>query len=227
MLLLGRIRLFCQSLFLKLRWRNKCVISLNSDLSIKTKVVGLSEIGTRTYFRGNLGYGSYIGDDCVLSADIGNFSCIARKVETIAGRHPFKVPYVATSPRFYSLSARGKRTYATEQLFEEFKPYDKKRNILVKIGSDCWIGHGVTLIEGVIVHDGAVILAGAVVTKDVPPYAIVGGVPAKIIDYRYDEDTIKFFLELKWWNNSHEWFKDNWRLMSDVDALKKYYKDKI
>ena len=62
------------------------------------------------------------------------------------------------------------------------------------------------------------------VTKDVPPYAIVGGVPAKVIGYRYDDETIRFMLKCKWWNNQQEWFEKNWRLLNDVEALKEYFK---
>ena len=73
------------------------------------------------------------------------------------------------------------------------------------------------------IHDGAVVLANAVVTKDVPSYAIVGGVPAKIVGYRYDEETIIFLNKIKWWNNNPEWFEKNWKLLCDIDKLKGYY----
>lgn len=79
------------------------------------------------------------------------------------------------------------------------------------------------VIGGTTIGNGAVILAHAVVTKDVPPYAIVGGVPARIIKYRYDEETIDFLLRIKWWNNSIDWFKQNWRLLTDIEKLKEYY----
>ena len=82
------------------------------------------------------------------------------------------------------------------------------------------------LTGGVHMGDGVMIMDGGVVTKDVPPYAIVGGVPAKVIKYRYDEETINFLLETKWWNSSIAWFQDNWRLMSNLENLKEYYKNK-
>ena len=69
-------------------------------------------------------------------------------------------------------------------------------------------------------------MAHAVVTKDVPPYAIVGGIPAKVIGYRYDEETIDFLLKIKWWNNDINWFKENWELLCDLDKLKAYYMKK-
>ncbi len=69
----------------------------------------------------------------------------------------------------------------------------------VTIGNDVWTGHNVNVMAGVNVGDGAVIAAGSVVTKDVPPYAIVGGVPATVIRYRFGERTIERLLRLKWW----------------------------
>jgi acetyltransferase-like isoleucine patch superfamily enzyme len=70
------------------------------------------------------------------------------------------------------------------------------------IGNDVWIGRNATLMSGVQVGDGAVIACGSVVTRDVPPYAIVGGNPAKVIRYRFDDETISALLESEWWNLS-------------------------
>ena len=91
-----------------------------------------------------------------------------------------------------------------QQVFDEFLFFDKERGLINKIGNDCWLGADVTLIGGVEIKDGAVVLANAVVTKDVPPYAIVGGVPAKIIRYRFSEDVIAKLEELKWWDMPEE-----------------------
>lgn len=76
-------------------------------------------------------------------------------------------------------------------------------------------------MEGVTISEGGVVLAGAVVTKDVPPYAIVGGVPAKVIGYRYSEDVIKKLLKIQWWNNNEQWLKDNALLFSNIDSFLK------
>lgn len=81
------------------------------------------------------------------------------------------------------------------------------------IQNDVWIGHGAVIMDGVTVHNGAVIATNAVVTKDVPPYAIVGGNPAKIIKYRFDEDTIKKLESIAWWDWDSEKLAENKRLM--------------
>jgi acetyltransferase-like isoleucine patch superfamily enzyme len=69
----------------------------------------------------------------------------------------------------------------------------------VNIGNDVWIGHGALILPGVSIGDGAVVGAGAVVTTDVPPYAIVGGIPARIIRYRFSEEVISKLLAIQWW----------------------------
>ena len=74
----------------------------------------------------------------------------------------------------------------------------------VRIGSDVWLGRGSTVMSGVTIGDGAVVAAHAVVTRDVPPYAIVGGVPAKVLRYRFDPPTIERLLALRWWDWPYE-----------------------
>lgn len=83
---------------------------------------------------------------------------------------------------------------------------DKKRT---SIGNDVWIGSHATILSGVRVGDGAVIAAGAVVTKDVPAYAVVGGVPAKVLKYRFDEATIHCIEQVKWWDQSEDWLRNH------------------
>lgn len=174
-----------------------------------------------------MGLGTYIGNNTHLNADIGRFTSIANGVTCVNATHPMRAPFATTSPLFYSLDRSKtphKETFAKKQMVKEFRYYDSEREIDVKIGNDCWIGADATIIGGVEIHDGAVVLANAWVTKDVPPYAIVGGTPAKIIGYRYDDETINFLLKVKWWNNSIEWFCENWQLLCDIDKLKEYYK---
>lgn len=198
----------------------------STHISYRCGFEGMNMVGPHTDFFGFLGYGSYIGGDGIVSAEVGRFTSIGPNCRYINATHAYKAPFATTCPLFFSKSngnnPQGK-TFATEQMIEEFKFYDKARELVNKIGNDCWFGSNVTLIGGVEIHDGAVVLANAVVTKDVPPYAIVGGVPAKVIGYRYDDETIQFLQKTKWWNNQPEWFEKNWRLLNDVEALKEYF----
>ena len=82
------------------------------------------------------------------------------------------------------------------------RSWDNKGDII--IGNDVWIGFEAVILAGVTIGDGAIIGARAVVTKDVPPYTIVGGIPAKPIKKRFDEDVISDLLRVKWWDWSNE-----------------------
>jgi len=205
----------------------ECKLSLTSNVSLQSTFEGMCKIHPHTTFHGHLGVGSYIGSYCNLSARIGRFTSISNHVVCNSGIHPYQAPFATTSPCLFSLNPYHSQcgsTFATEQLFNELRLVDEEAGIAVEIGNDVWIGEGAFLVGGIKIGDGAVVFAHAVVTKDVPPYAVVGGVPAKVLRYRYDEKTIKFLLGIKWWNNSVDWFKQNWRLLSDIEKLKEYYK---
>ena len=215
-------------LYLWQKWHNRKKVKFcySTHISYRCGFEGMNMVGPHTDFFGSLGYGSYIGGGGMVSAEVGRFTSIGPNCRYINATHAYKTPFATTCPLFFSKSngnnPQGK-TFATEQMIEEFKFYDKARELVNKIGNDCWFGSNVTLIGGVEIHDGAVVLANAVVTKDVPPYAIVGGVPAKVIGYRYDDETIQFLQKTKWWNNQPEWFEKNWRLLNDIEALKEFF----
>lgn len=120
--------------------------------------------------------------------EIGAFCSFGPNIGVSMGNHPIHL--VSTSPVFY-LDKWG----IVPRTRDEVLPADGP----IRIGHDVWIGLDVTLLTGITIGHGAVIAAGAVVTKDVPPYAMVGGVPAKLIRYRFDEPTIERLLASKWW----------------------------
>lgn len=169
-----------------------------------------------TFLNSQIGYSSYVGDNSFIkNTCIGRYSCIASDVITIAGNHP--VNYVSIHPAFYSSEKDGELSYVEEDKFPDFKYIDPTHKISILIGSDVWIGSRVTILENVRIGDGAVIGAGAVVTKDVPPYAIVGGVPARIIRYRFSDEIRRQLLEFKWWNREEQWLRDHGESFSDVN----------
>ena len=108
--------------------------------------------------------------------------------------------------------------------FEYIEEHPKKRGDIV-IGNDVWIGKGCKILSGVHVGNGAVIAAGAIVTKDVEPYTIVGGVPAKVIRKRFDDETIQKFEKIQWWNWEKSQIYDAIPLLqsNSVEELFKYY----
>ncbi len=204
---------FVSFIYKYFHFHGKLLFSYSSSFSIKDTFEGANMLGKNVIFHGHLGYGSYLGDNVVLAGDIGRFTSIAPDVISNPGKHPYKSPNVATSPMFYSNLKQNGYSFTSQNLFDEFsKP--------ITIGNDCWIGQRAFLAGGINIADGAVILGGAFVVKDVPPFAIVGGVPAKIIGYRYGEDTIKFLLKIKWWDKNLTWLEANWNLLNDINKLK-------
>lgn len=149
-----------------------------------------------------LGNFSYIARNSQLyNATVGNFTCIGPNVNIGMGAHPSS-EFVSTHPLFYStLGQAGGLVIIDKNLFNEFPT--------TAIGNDVWIGNNVTIKYGVTIGDGAIIASGAVVTKDVMPYSIVGGVPAKVIKYRFEQAQIDNLLKLKWWDKDLEWLKLN------------------
>lgn len=143
---------------------------------------------------------SYVGYGTSIShCDIGKFCSIGPDVKIGLGKHPTN--FVSTSPVFYSeMNPLGVNFVKGSHFLE----YEK-----TIIGNDVWIGANAIIMDGVKVGDGAIIAAGAVVTKDVEPYAIVGGIPAKLLRYRFDREIIKELLIVKWWDWNYEKINDN------------------
>jgi chloramphenicol O-acetyltransferase type B len=165
----------------------------------KTELCGNNRLGKGTNINvSKVGRHTYIAYARITRAQIGSFCSIGPEVIIGGlGSHPTK--FVSTHPVFYSTLCQSGTTFTTQNLFDEQKS--------VIVGNDVWIGARALILDGVTIGDGAVIAAGAIVTKDIPPYAIVGGVPAKIIRYRFSENVIFTLLEWEWWTLSDEILK--------------------
>ena len=162
-----------------------------------------------------VGRGTYISNSFIENAKIGRFCSISYGVKIVRGQHPLE-QNVSTSPSFYSVHPANNMVMSEKQSFEEYRWVEPKEKIAVEIGNDVWIAQDVLLMEGIRIGDGAVIAAGAVVTKDVPAYAIYGGVPAKIIRYRFEDEVIDKLLNIKWWDKDLSWIKEHSKYFYDV-----------
>lgn len=166
-----------------------CVFSENNRIYRRT-LLRSSKLGKMTY----VAEGTSVG-----FTEIGAFCSIGPNVSLGGlGWHP--TDRLSTHPAFYSSRLQAGTTFVKNN-----NGIDNETELQhTKVGNDVWIGAGCIILDGMTIGDGAIIAAGAVVTKDVPPYAIVGGVPAKIIRYRFDINTITALLKWRWWELSND-----------------------
>jgi phosphonate metabolism protein (transferase hexapeptide repeat family) len=140
---------------------------------------------------------SYLGSDCdLMSTDVGKFANIAAMVRVNPGFHPMECPTL------HHFSYR--RTLYGMSEHDDVDFFAWRRRQRVHIGHDTWIGHGVVIMPGVRIGNGAVVGSNAVVTKDVPPYAIVGGVAARVIRQRFPKAIAQALQDTAWWDWDHD-----------------------
>ena len=174
------------SKFLK-KIRGRAII--NSSIHKKSKINAGSHIVNSSFDK----Y-SYCGYDCDINyTNVGSFCSISSNVKIGGGVHP--MGWVSTSPVFY----KGKQS-----LKAKFSPKDRTKPKRVIIGHDVWIGQNVLISQGVNIGTGSIIGMGSIVTKDIPPYSIYAGNPAKFIRKRFDRNISDKLLEIEWWNFSEE-----------------------
>lgn len=199
----------------------------HSHISIKSRYYSLNLEGYNRIGEGSnienvcMGLGSYISNNgSIRNTKIGRYTSIGPNCQTIVfGTHPTS-KFVSSHPAFYSKSPVVSNSFVKKDKYDEFKWIDKQNKISITIGNDVWIASNVTILEGVAIGDGAIIATGAVVTKDVPPYALVGGVPAKIIKYRFEDEDIDFLRKILWWNKSEEWIRNYAEYFEDIKKFK-------
>ena len=169
--------------------------------------LGAGAVATRS----SLGDFSYAGGGAqLINARVGKFVSIGSEVLIGLGGHPSQ-DFVSTHPVFYDQTPNSVMPALGRSAFSEFAP--------VVIGNDVWIGTRSMVLDGVTIGDGAIVAAGSVVTKDVLPYSVVGGVPARLIRMRFNEEERSFLQTLRWWDKDRAWLERNAGAFADVTAL--------
>lgn len=204
----------------------KSRISYKAYLNRRTTLEGYNVVGENSLVAGaKIGRATYISPLCNFSnSNIGRFCSIGRNVRIIDGVHPTE-KWVSTHPSFFSTARQAGFSFVDRTLFEEHRFVDKERGIVVEIGNDVWIGNNVSIMAGVRIGDGAIIATGAVVVKDVPPYAIVGGIPATLIRHRFDPTVISALMGIRWWDFDMEQLRFMAGDFSDVEQFVEKYRE--
>jgi phosphonate metabolism protein (transferase hexapeptide repeat family) len=164
----------------------------------ESKLGAWTAVGARTSIaESSMGDYSYVVNDCsIVYTAIGKFCSIAAQTRINPGNHPLE------RVALHHFTYRSKSYQLGPEDDGEF--FDWRRAHNVTIGDDVWIGHAAIILPGVRIGTGAAIGAGAVVSKDIPDFAVAAGVPARVIRYRFPEETRQRLLELAWWNWDRE-----------------------
>ncbi|MEY8198843.1 MAG: CatB-related O-acetyltransferase [Colwellia sp.] len=179
-----------------LKTTHKKMELIGGDLTVEAPV---SISNSKFSGKCKVGYLSYTRDNGQFNnVSIGRYCSIAPNVMIGGGQHP--LDWLSSHPFVYDGSKIFRKFEEYNSISQKNRVNSGRAKVRVLIGHDVWIGEGVTIKQGVEIGSGAVIGTRSVVTKNIPPYAVVAGVPAKIIKYRFDDKVIKKMLEVNWWN---------------------------
>ncbi len=187
--------------------------------NISTFFEGYNYVGKYSNVKNtSLGLGSYIGSKSFMpNCLIGKFCSIGSNIQVISGTHP-TTDFISTHPAFYSPSCSTLPGFVSKTKFKEFEYIDDSGHT-VEIGNDVWIASNVIIIAPVKIGNGAIIASGAVVTSDILPYSIVGGVPAKEIRKRFDDNICEIINSSEWWNWDLNKIKSNADCFENPDSF--------
>lgn len=197
-------------IFRKLLWR---ILGINYYIYLKGKNTTYLKdakwavIGDKTYDNGAFVWKWYNNSGLV----IGKYCSIANNVNFICDSGYHTESHVTSFPLFHEILEQNdeviinNKIYKVSNIKEQLKP--EKSDIL--IGNDVWIGMNATILPGVTIGNGVTILAGAVVSEDIPDYAIVGGIPSKVIKFKHNPESIEALNKIGWWNWPEKKIKAN------------------
>jgi acetyltransferase-like isoleucine patch superfamily enzyme len=201
-------------------YKKKIKIGENVLLNTKNYFEGRNTVGKHCEIATcNIGLGSYVADNSVIkNAIIGRFCSIGSNVRTSLGLHPSNI-FVSTHPSFFSTKKQAGFSFVDQDIFKEHTYIDAHEQYVVEIGNDVWIGNNVIILDGIKIGNGAIIAAGSIVNKDVLPYAIAAGAPARLIQFRFSDDQIKKMLSIKWWDWPFEKIQSKSGYFCDIEAF--------
>ena len=190
-----------KKVYFKANWRS---------IVIDSNIGKYCDVGSSNLNLVNLGNYSYINSGKCHMATIGKFCSIGQSVRVGGfGSHPQNI---STHPSFFHPNPQIGISFYVDNTHKDYTP--------IEIGNDVWIGDNVSIIDGVKIGTGCIIGAGALVTKDIPPYSIAVGVPAKIIRKRFDDNEVAAFLETQWWNFPTSKLHKLGKLIGSTDVAK-------
>ena len=223
--MIKKLKNIIKQIFYRFKFRH-VYFGSNVHVNLNNFFGGFNRIGDNCIISSSeIGYATYIADSSIISnAKIGKFCAIGKNTQICLGKHPTN--YVSIHPSFYSTKKQAGFSFVKNQIYEEHDYIDESKKFVVSIGNDVWIGNNVIIMDGVEIGSGAVIGSGSIVTRDIEPYGIAYGQPAKLKKLRFSKAVVEKLIEIKWWDFKHEKIKNSIDKFYSVEDFIKFYEDK-